>query len=575
MKRVADVVIDFVSHLGSKKIFVLTGNGAMYINDAIQTSPIIDYVCVRNETVAPLAASAYFQNTGKPGVVCVTAGPGAANAIPGVIEAWVENSNIFILSGQVPNSEMTKNSSTERKNLKTFGIAGIPITDYVKEFTKFSYSLSSSAELPHVLREIYEQFKQGTPGPVWLDIPLDVQSHLAPDVDLNKLLNEGEKFSEVILESKLDQKALDYLKTSLDQANRPIIILGTGAFRNNSLEDIISWLGHTGIPFALSRSVVDMIPLSIPGNLGVIGVRGRPWSKKVFQDTDLLIGVGTRFPSSMVGPDFSYLNKFAKVIMVNTNRDELKRFSLNTDTHIWCNAELFIESGEIRKVFASYKNKYQAWFQNLELVKKLTQTKRQNLSKAFLDIYWFCENIEKFLTEDCVLTSDAGSNYYACGQAMTYNNRFREVTSGTFAAMGVSLPFAIGSAVSDKNIKRVVCITGDGSIELNIQELLTVVTYNLNIAIFVINNGGYASMRTWQDKFFESRYIGSTDNTGAKPMNFEKISNAFGIDYELIQNEYDFMAKINQIINSKNPILIEVICNPNQLMELPMEADLV
>jgi acetolactate synthase-1/2/3 large subunit len=215
------------------------------------------------------------------------------------------------------------------------------------------------------------------------------------------------------------------------------------------------------------------------------------------------------------------------------------------------------------------------WLNECEINKNKIKIQRGSKAGEPLYIYWFCEKIEEKLNVDNVLTSDAGSNYYACGQSITFSNGFREVTSGTFAAMGVSIPLAIGSSIAVDNKHRVICITGDGSIELNVQELQTISNYNLNIAIFVINNGGYASMRTWQDTFFDSRYIGSTDETGTKPMNFSKIASTFDLEYIIIKDSLDFETKIDYILNVRNPILVEVMCDPAQVLELPLESDVV
>lgn len=575
MIRLADLLISFIAKLNSKKVFVLTGNGAMYINDAIQLSSEIDYVCVRNETVAPLAASAYFQITGNPGIVCVTAGPGAANAIPGVVEAWVENSNVLVISGQVPNFELVGNNDEERKKLKTFGIAGLPITDYVKNFTKLAISFNENSDIEEILTKVYLQFKQGVPGPIWLDIPLDIQSKFVHEIDLDRLIEDANRILSNSKKNQIDATFLKTLSNCLEKSEKPILILGTGAFRGVNSQELISWLVELEIPFGLSRPVAHKIPLMIKGNLGVLGVRGRPWSKYILENSDLVIGIGTRFPSSLVGPSFNYLNSSSKLLLINNNELEIKRNRDRIENSSTNHSHDFFTSKEIKNKFLKYSRLRRDWLNSTQEIKASRFIQSVNFSDDFLDIYWLCEQIDKQLSRNHILTTDAGSNYYACGQSMTFNSSFREVTSGTFAAMGVSLPYAIGCAVSDENKEKIICVTGDGSIELNIQELLTVVNYSLNIAIFVINNGGYASMRTWQDKFFESRYIGSTDETGAKPMNFKSISAAFGIPYTLIQSEHDFINKMPMILDSVGPMLVEVICNPNQIMQLPMEQDLV
>jgi len=568
--RVADQIVEFISRFISPKVFLLTGNGAMYINDAMQIHEKIEYVCVRNEAVAPVAASAYSQATGKIGTVCVTAGPGAANAMPGVVEAWVDGVPIFVISGQVPSIEV----SDFEKDLRTFGIAGIPVIDYVKPFTKFATSLMNVNELENTLEKILFSFRSGRPGPVWLDVPLDIQSSEAPIIDFNGMLKRVDSN----INSKYASNEENFLSNELLEAIRiskhPLVILGTGSFDKLKHKAIIDWLVSTNVPFALTRPVVHKIPLDQRNNLGVLGVRGRPWSKEVFDKVDLIIGIGTRLPTSLVGSNYSYLNPEVKIILINSESAEIekhKKMILNTNP---ISANKFIENRQTFRAFVDNKD-IENWSNEVNRIKLKYPIVFETLKNDSLNLYWFCSNLESYLTSLNIVTTDAGSNYYATGQAMKFTNGQREITSGTFAAMGISVPLAIGASVALENKSRTICITGDGSIELNVQELQTISNYNMNIAIFVINNGGYASMRAWQDTFFESRYIGSTDETGTRPMNFSKIAEAFNLQYESISHEEDFHNKISEIIKSTSPTLIEVMCDPNQFLDLPMNSDVV
>lgn len=568
--RVADQIVEFISEFCSPKVFLLTGNGAMYINDAMQIHPNIDYVCVRNEAVAPVAASAYSQISGKVGTVCVTAGPGAANAMPGVVEAWVDGVSIFVISGQVPSSELIN----YKKDLRTFGIAGIPVIDYVQQFTKLAISLQSAEELENTLEDILLALRIGRPGPVWLDVPLDIQATESTPIDFSAM-NERVRLK---LNKELHSKPINLqtseILTAIENANRPLFILGTGCLAVIEDGDLLEWLRNTNAVFALTRPVAHKIPLEVVGNLGVIGVRGRPWSKEIFEKTDLIVGLGTRLPTSLVGSNYSYLNPNTKILLINSEGPELLKHQSRILKISPTRVEDFIGDSEIAQRFKK-NNKMQSWLDEIiRITDKKSLTFETNLDQP-LNLYWFCSNLEKFLNSSNVVTTDAGSNYYATGQSMTFNHGQREVTSGTFAAMGISVPLALGASVAVDQTYRTVCITGDGSIELNVQELQTISNYGMNIAIFVINNGGYASMRTWQDTFFESRYIGSTDDTGTKPMNFFKIAEAFNLKYEKISNSKDFEDKIEYILESSTPTLVEVMCDPNQLLELPMNSDVV
>ena len=567
-KRIADQIAEFIALTCSSKVFVLTGNGAMYLNDAIQINKNLEYVCVRNEAAAPIAASSYSQASGRIGAVCVTAGPGGANAMASVVESWVDSINILVISGQVSTTDF------EITPVRSFGIAGIPIVSYIKNFTKYSATIDSPDSLEHHLRETLTAFKTGRPGPVWLDIPLDIQAALASKFSVEKLVNDTESSINLNLTNAKEFNFIE-VESALIDSKKPLILLGRGIENTTNKNITTNWLNRNKIPYALSRPVAHLSGISSKPNLGVLGVRGREWSKNVLDECDLLIAIGCRLPTAITGSNFSYFPNGLKIIQIDIDNIELERNTNKNVQPILSTAENFFTNNSLQKFF--YEDGYfESWKKFCEDIKSFSKLEFKNSTNSSpLNLYWFVSNLEKHINSLDYLTTDAGSNYYACGQALSFENGFKEITSGTFAAMGMSLPLAIGAGSHITKSQKVVCITGDGSIELNIQELQTVATYNYNIYIFVINNGGYASMRAWQDTFFEGRYIGSTDQTGTKPMNFRKISKAFNINYEIIRSEKDFNKKINKIFKTPGPILVEVMCDPNQILSLPMNHDKV
>jgi acetolactate synthase-1/2/3 large subunit len=574
MYRVADQIIEFVEKTCSKNIFVLTGNGAMYLNDAIELSEKLNYICVRNEAAAPVAASSSAEVTGLTGVVCVTAGPGSTNALAGLAEIWVDSGNVLVISGQVPTSVLGTGGSAPF-NTRTFGIAGIPIIDYVKNLTKFATSIMSPSEVKHALQEIYRALNIGRKGPVWLDIPLDIQSMPAISFSMDELIQELKNESQSTNDITTDE--IHELEMLLQKSSRPLFILGRGVSEMKHLDRFIDWLEKSHLPFALSRVMAHEVPIGVPSNMGVLGVRGRPWSKEVLGKADLIVALGCRLPTSIVGEDFSYLSQDVRIAMVDIDLSEIQRHGDRVALGI--NKSLSNFAQICASLDTSINNlAVEAWFEFCTRLKSLPNNDLlAQEENGPLNIYWFVKHLEDYIKDErVILTSDAGSNYYACGQAIDFNKFSKEVTSGTFAAMGISLPLAIGAAAELVGTDGLVfCVTGDGSIELNIQELLTLSTYKLPVKIFVINNGGYASMRTWQDNFFEGRYIGSTDDTGAKPLNFERVAYAFGIDYVKIENPKDYHSKMSKITETRIPQLIEVMCRSDQRLHLPMEIDKV
>jgi acetolactate synthase-1/2/3 large subunit len=521
-----------------------------------------------------MAAAAESQLTGLPGVICVTAGPGSANAMSGVVEAWVDSASILVISGQVPSLESDNYGRSSAIN-RTFGIAGIPTIAYTKEFTKASISIDSAENLKGCLTRALFALVVGRKGPVWLDVPLDIQSAMIPDFSLVEVSESVSAMAEETHPRKLNFEDFSQIRELLLESKRPLILFGRGLEVIENKQQLFTSLKNLSIPFALSRVVSYTAPIELQNNLGVLGVRGRPWSKKVLESADLLVSFGCRFPSSIVGPNYSYLSPTSKLVMVDIDADELNRhgkrltLSLNRDIS---NLTNFLSQDSI-----NVSAEQLTWVQHCRDLKELEPNQHliQDADQIF-NLYWFMRELEKYATENTVLTSDAGSNYYATGQAVNFSKFKMEITSGTFAAMGLSLPLAIGASINLKKSGGIVfCVTGDGSIELNVQELQTLATYQLPVKVFIINNGGYASMRAWQDSFFESRYIGSTDDTGTKPLNFEKVAQAFDLSYECLRNPKELSSKIKGIIENPKPEIIEVICDPNQKLLLPMATDLV
>ena len=571
---VADKIVEFVAKFCSKKIFVLTGNGAMFLNDAIERSPELEYVCVRNEAVAPMAAAAESQVTGIPGVICVTAGPGSTNAMSGVAEAWVDSAPILVISGQVPSREVTNYGRSKVSN-RSFGVAGVPTVSYVREFTKLAVSLEQPENLKEVLQETLFGLRHGRKGPIWLDVPLDIQSAKIDDFSLLDVEMEVGKKLQESQQGELTMGELELIRKILGQSARPLLVLGRGIEEIRDQNELLDAIADSTLPIALSRVVAYKFPLSLNANLGVLGVRGRPWSKEILNSTDLIISLGCRLPSSIVGPNYSYLDSQCKIVMIDLDKDELDRHGSRVELGI--NRSISNLPYILRQLSSQVTGIHDEWFEKCQLAKNLASTEHlyQDPDQVF-NLYWFMKELESFAPKNTVLTTDAGSNYYAGGQAVEFSRFSMEITSGTYAAMGLSIPLAIGSAFESKTKGGIVfCVTGDGSIELNIQELQTLSIYNLPIKIFVINNGGYASMRAWQETYFDSRYIGSTDETGTKPLNFEKIAYAFDLPYERISCPRELPEKMQTILKTPNPQIIEVICDSNQKLMLPMEMDLV
>ena len=547
MIRLADYVAQFLVNIGVKDIFMLTGYGSMYLNDAIEISGIKHYA-TRNEASAPMMAAAYARLNQSIGAVCVTAGPGATNAVPGLAEAWVDAAPIIILSGQVERAHTTYNANLP--GLRSFGVAEINIIPVVKSLTKFAEVVNDPNKICYQLEKAFYLATHGRPGPVWLDIPLDVQQAI---IDPEKL----DGFEEPV---KIQHIELGSLMSLLESSSAPIVICGNGVRQSGSIEKVKQLLEYLQVPVLLSRFGNDLFPHSYNNVFGHAGTKGSKFCKRIMQKADLVLSLGCRLAVPLVGQKFEAFSENCKVVMVDIEKDELKKPGIPIYLPIHADLKYFLHGFMDILKRANLPN-WDAWLD------WCTDLQNDNLidppHKNPIDLYHFMSQLDILSNENHVFVTDAGSNYYSGGQVWHFEKGQREIASVNNAAMGTTIPLAIGCAVANPKA-QILAVTGDGSIELNIQELKTISHYGFNIKLFVINNGGYASMKKWQDSFFEGRRIDTEDATGVGTLDFSKISDAFGLEWILIDKHENIDSTLEEVMSYEKPQLIEVVTDPNQ-----------
>lgn len=551
--RVADYIARFIADQGVTDVFVLTGNGAMYLNDGLVQEPRLKYFCARNEAAAPMMAEAYGRMTGKVGVVCVTSGPGSTNAIPGLAEAYVDSAPVLILSGQVPSHQTSRQSGV--KGLRTFGNAEIDIVSVVQSITKYAQMITDPKTIRYHMERAFYEATSGRPGPVWLDVPMDVQ---AADVDPSVL--EGFIPPEKPYSSDIDA-AVEKTAQLLLAAKRPMLVCGHGIRQGGAIAEFKELIDLLNAPLVSSRLGQDIIPHSHLCHMGYAGIKATKYCAKIMNQADVVLSLGCRLAIPFVGVQQDAFTKDAKIIMVDVDEAELKKPGVPLCVAVHGDVKEFIP-----KLVARLNKKlpdWSSWLKECQDLKERNPMLSPSQKKDPIDLYYFMSRIDALSTERHILTTDAGSNYYVGGQTYTFQKGQREITSGAFAAMGLSIPLAIGCAVS-KPESQVLAVTGDGSLELNIQELKTISYYKMNIKLFVINNGGYLSMRRWQDDFFEGRRIGSDDNTGAETLNLKNVATAFDLKYDCIESHAQIDDKLKEYMKSDGPLFVEVVCDSRQ-----------
>lgn len=545
--RVADYIANFIYEQGVKDVFMLTGGGSIYLDDGIVCHPHLNHICCRNEATAPMMAEAYARLTGNLGVAYVTTGPGGANAVTGVVEAWVDSAPILVISGQVQRDLTTYNVGI--KGLRTFGTQELNIIKIVDSITKYAAMVNDPYEVRYHLEKAVYLAKSGRPGPVWLDIPLDVQAAIIYEDDLRG-------YKPWTYKRRADTHIAEVLHLLLD-AKRPLIIAGQGIRIAGVIDKFKELVERLNIPVVFSRLGQDILPLSHLNNLGHGGTKGTRLATWAMSKADLILSLGSRLAVPFIGDGFS---DTAKIIMVDVDEQELLKPSLLIDLPIWADVGLFIEDLLISLADTILPNTsdwmVSCWIYSDKYPMILEQ-------RNPIDLYYFISRLDAFAEETHIFVSDAGSANFVTGQVLHFEKGQREITSGAFASMGLAIPLAIGCAAANKDA-QILAITGNGSLELNIQELKTMSYYNMNIKLFVINNGGYASIRNTQDELFGGRYIGSDQMGSGEMLDFQKIADAFDLPYFNIQRYEEVDDKILEIIVQDGPAFIEVMCDNNQ-----------
>lgn len=546
---VADYIVDFLYDLDVRNVFMLSGTGSVQLDDAFARKRGMKYVCARHEATAVVMAEAVAKLKNRVGVAVVTTGPGGTNAIAGVTEAWVDSVPVLVLSGQVNTSQII--------NDRAFGIQGFDIVNNVKNFTKYAASVTDPKMVQyHLQRAIYEA-NNGRPGPVWIDIPMDVQ---AAEVDLS----ECPEFIPSATPVAPEPGDVNDLSDLLESAQRPLVVFGRGLKISNSQSKLYQFLKSTNIPSISARMANDVFSPTSEYYFGMGGIRGRRSAVRIMKEADLLITMGTSNCYTFFGDNNECINDDCRVAVVNIDENIFTRSDYRVDLPIRADLNQFLSELLLDpKVSTSFD--FSSWLKRCNQIRDQHPMVTEDITSDPINSYHLARKLSELTSHRHIFTNDAGSSNYISSQSLNLTNGQRELTSGAFYTMGLTLPLAVGAAVAEPE-SQIIAITGDGSIELNIQELQTISLNNLNVKIIVINNGGYASIRDSQDAMCGGRY---TDDE--QILNFEKISEAFGLQFEIIQSVSEIEPIINKVLADDKPTLIEVVCDDKQYMIQPLE----
>jgi len=545
-QRVADYIFARVAELGVKEVFLLPGGGAMHLVDALGQNPDITFIPTHHEQAAAIAAEAYSRVNETLGVALVTTGPGATNALTAVAGAWIESVPLLIISGQVKRTDMKADSG-----VRQMGPQEVDIVSMVKPITKYAVTVDEPENIGLYLDKALHEAMTGRKGPVWLDVPLDVQASLIEPEQLEREESCSDAESDCSLQ-------LDEVIQLIQQAERPIILAGHGIRLSGAADSFKQLYEKTGIPVLTTWNSLDLIPYDHPlcaGRPGSVALRPANFAA---QNCDLLISIGARLDNVVTAHNPQNFAQYADKVIVDVDASELKKHQLPKARLIQANAKTFIEQlmAEVNDTPADYADwihKIADWKQRYPRCDGEKFPEQGEISH-----YHFIDRLSALTkANELIITGSSGlavEVFYSTFVNKTGQRIF--LTSG-LGSMGYGLPAAIGGCLASGR-KPVVSVEGDGSLQLNLQELSTLKSLNLPIRLFIMNNNGYASIRNTQRNYFDERYVATGQEAGLLIPDLVKLAEAIGLDAVRINDASELDEKIQYVLNHPGPILCDV-----------------
>lgn len=546
--KISDIVIKFFKDKSIDTVFTVSGGGCIHLIDSLRKSDLSTY-CVHHEQAALMASEGYFRMSNKMSANIVTTGPGGTNTITGLLGLWLDGIPTIIVSGQVQRNQLSDGTGCRQIGDQEFNII-----ELVKSITKYSKMISDPFSIIQELEKAYEIALSGRQGPVWIDIPLDIQSM---DVEPHSTIIQND----INIQNSFD---IPEFKTLLENSSKPLIIVGNGVRLSNKYKELNEFLIKTGIPVVTGpHSGVDSVDNSYKYYSGRIGILGQLTSNKIVQEADLLIIMGSRLTFKMTGYNTSKFSPKSKKIIVDVDENEIKKHKFNIDLKIVANLKDVLQT--INQInFKLNISNWQKFIIETRNFQKFIYPKHEKLKK-YTSFYYLISKAPKFFKNTPIVTSN-GTAHVITLQTYKLNKNQRLFTNVGCASMGYGLPAAIGACIAN-NKKNVICIEGDGSIMMNLQELQTVKSYNLPIKIIIINNEGYLSIKLSQESFFNGNEFASGPENGVIIPSFKKIAKAFEIPYTSIKNNNQIDKNLKILMDSSGPMILEVFTHPKEIHE--------
>jgi acetolactate synthase-1/2/3 large subunit len=550
--KVSDYIMEFLADHGVKHVFMLAGGGSMHLVDSLGRNKQLEYVCCLHEQAASFAAEAYAEYSRTPSAVLVTTGPGGTNCVTGVAAAWMESSPVIFISGQVRRAHFFGHDG-----IRSFGPQEVDIISIVKPITKYAARITFPSMVRYHLEEAWYQAISGRRGPVWLDVPLDVQAEEIDPEKLDAFIPEKQK---------KDDFEAQCLKTMelLEKAQRPVLLIGNGARRAGALVEKLCKIAK--IPVLTTWKAADMFPEDSPlfcGRPGAIASRGANFTQ---QNADLLIVLGARLDLPQIAFSHENFAPKAKKVIVEVDSKELSKFDMKVDVPVNSSVENFL--WELMPYLeditlpdtSAWLRKAKDWQKRYPVI--LPEYWKE---RGYVNTYVLMDVLSDLCAWDDVLAPGSSG---ACSDIFYQSFRVKKgqriINAPTLGAMGTGLPGSIGACLASAGTRRTICVCGDGGFQLNIQDLETVRRLHLPIKFFILCNGSYASITNMQKSHFKGNLVGSDPSSGLTLPDVSKVASAYGVRSRSIYDHSLIRQQVEAVLSMGGPVICDVHTSPNQ-----------
>ena len=564
-QRLADYVADFLVNHGVSDCFCVVGGGAMHLNDALGHKDGLKVTYNHHEQACAIAAEAYARIDNKIAALCVTTGPGGTNALTGVLGGWLDSIPMFVVSGQVRYDTTVRYTSQFTEGLPLRAV-GDQEYDIVETMTKYAVMLEDPNNIRYVLEKAWHLATTGRPGPVWVDIPVNFQGGF---IETDDLIGYDPTEDDKLLPPEVSDDIIETVLAKIKNARRPVFHAGYGIRLSGGYDVFREVAEKLNIPVVTYWNAIDLIETDNPLYCGRAGNMGDRAGNFAIQNADLILAVGTRISIRQVGYNWQTWAREAEVIMVDIDKAEMKKHTIHVDMPVWADAKDFLT--KLNAAANDKVNKSEEWLSTCQRWKNdypvvLERQREENGKTA--NVYAFVDYLSSQLPENSLTAVSNGACCVVGSQAYVIKNGCRFANNSAVASMGYGLPAAIGTCIAGGRLETI-CLEGDGSIMMNLQELQTILTNRLPIKIFLINNSGYHSIRITQTNLFSNHCkVGIGEESGDLSFpQFKKIAEAFGYRYFSASSNAEMQRTVDEVLKTEGPVFCEIFTDTKQVWE--------